>query len=405
MSERSSLAFGSQFSRQTQEALLKVPNEKNKLYIGIPKEVLYQENRVALTPESVSYLINNGHRVVLETGAGEKSFFSDRDYAEVGAEIAYSNKQVFEANTILKVAPLAESEMDLVKSGQTIFSALHLPTVKKAYLQKLLQKNVTAVAYEYIKDEADSFPIVRAISEIAGSAALLIGAEYLNSLSQGAGILLGGISGVPPAQVLILGAGVVGEYAARAALGLGAEVRIFDNSIYKLMRLQNNVNTRVYTSVINPLSLTQQLSQADLVIGAVHSESGRTPLIVTENMVQQMKPGAVIVDVSIDQGGCFETSEVTSHTNPIFKKYDVIHYCVPNIASRVAKTASLALSHVLTPLLTTTHKFGGLDKMLKYRNGVRNGIYLYKGRLTNRHLSEIFDIKFTDLDLLLASAI
>lgn len=394
-----------QFAMLPQEAMLQTEVKKDRLFIGIPRERSFQENRVALTPEAVELLVNRGHRVLLEAGAGEKSFFYDREFSEAGAEIAYDVRQVFEADIILKSAPISEAELDLLKLEQTVFSPIHLPTLKEEILYRLVNKRVTAIAYEYIKDEGGSFPIVRALSEIAGNAAILIGAEYLSNLNNGPGILMGGISGVPPAKVVILGAGVVGEFATRAALGLGAEVRVFDNNIYKLMRLQNNVNVRVYTSVINPLTLHQELAKADLAVGAIHSEKGRTPIVVTEKMVQSMKAGAVIVDVSIDQGGCFETSEITTHNNPVFIKHDVIHYCVPNIASRVSKTASLALSHVLTPMLLKLHEYNGFDNLLRYRAGIRNGVYMFKGHLTNLHMSERFHMRYTDLNLLIASSV
>ncbi|MCL4152338.1 UNVERIFIED_CONTAM: hypothetical protein GTU68_055904, partial [Idotea baltica] len=292
---------------QTQAALLESLLKSDHLYIGIPKESSFQENRVALTPDSVSLLVNNGHRVTVETKAGHSSNFRDLDYTEAGADIAYDIKKVFEANMILKIAPLTDKELELLKIGQTVFSTIHLPKLESAYLEKLMQKKVTAIAYEYIRDEANTFPIVRALSELAGSTAVLIAAEYLSTSSRGQGILLGGISGVPPTKVVILGAGVVGEYAAKTCLGLGADIRVYDNNTYKLMRLQNNVGHRVYTSIITPKQLARELSTADVAIGAIHSESGRTPVIVSQEMVANMKDGAVIVDVSIDQGGCFAT--------------------------------------------------------------------------------------------------
>lgn len=388
----------------TQEKVMELPTQSKKLFIGIPKETSFQENRVALTPESVAVLVNNGHKVAIETKAGENSSFTDRDYSEAGAQIMYDIAEVYQADIIIKVAPLSLEEVKMTKYNQTVFSALHLPTLETEYLNHLIEKKVTAIAYEYIKDEYGRFPIVRAISEIAGSAAILIGAEYLSNTNNGQGILLGGIAGVPPARVVILGAGAVGEYATRTALGLGAEVRVFDNSIYKLMRLQNNVNARVYTSIINPALLSSELSKADLVVGAIHSELGRTPIIVTEEMVSHMKPGSVIVDVSIDQGGCFETSKITNHKNPTFRMFDVIHYCVPNIASRVSKTASSALSHVLIPILHRAQKHANFDQFMLNNIGMRNGIYLYKGHVTNLYLSQRFNLKYTNLELLITSA-
>jgi alanine dehydrogenase len=267
-----------------------------------------------------------------------------------------------------------------------------------------MQKKVTALALEYIKDEAGSFPFVRSMSEIAGSSAIQIAGELLNSTKNGQGLLLGGISGVPPANVVVLGAGVVGEFAIRAALGLGASVKVFDNNIYKLMRLQNNVGRRLFTSAFYPDVLQKELEDADVVVGAIHSESGRTPIIVSEEIVSMMKPGAVIIDVSIDQGGVFETSEVTSHQNPTFKKYEVIHYCVPNIASRVARTASYAMSNILSSRLLKSSELGGIDKLFFYDHTSRHGVYIYKGCLTNKHLSERFNIKHTNIDLLFAGS-
>jgi alanine dehydrogenase len=214
---------------------------------------------------------------------------------------------------------------------------------------------------------------------------------------------LGGITGVPPATVVILGAGTVGEFAAQSALGLGAEVRVFDNSIYKLKRLQNAVGHRVFTCVLREDILSDELKNADITIGAIHSKSGRTPVVVTEHMVSHMKAGSVIIDVSIDQGGCFETSEVTNHDKPYFKKYDVLHYCVPNIASRVPRTASAAISNVITPIIIEAGKQGGFDKLLYNDSNLRHGVYVYKGACTNLHLSNKFKLKFTDLDLLFAT--
>lgn len=373
----------------------------NKLFIGVPKELSFQENRIALTPESVALLVNMGHRVIIEAKAGEKSNFTDRMYADAGAEIIYDTEKVFEADIIIKIAPPTLEDINYLKPNQTIFSPLHLPTLDSNIINLLMQKRINGIAYEYIKDNSGAFPIVRAVSEIAGSTAILIASEYLSNVNQGQGILLGGISGVPPVKVVILGAGVVALYAARTAIGLGAEVRIFDNNIYKLMRLQNLLNLRVFTSTLNPETLLNELTSADVAVGAMHSANGQSPLIVTEEVVAQMKVGAVIVDVSIDQGGCFETSRVTNHRNPTFKKHGVIHYCVPNIASRVAKTGSIAISNVITPILIKVNQAANFDNYLKINQGMRNGTYIYKGKLTNLHIADRFNLKYTNLDLLL----
>lgn len=389
----------------TQTEMLEVQQKPNRLFIGIPKEIILQENRVPLVPSSVATLISHGHRVMIETGAGEKAHFGDREYSEVGAEIAYSAEQVYKADVIIKVAPPTLAEIDFMRPNQILISPLQLPIISAEYINKLKQKRVIALAMEYIKDEAEIFPVVHIMSELAGSSAMLTAAELMSTTSGGKGVLLGGISGVPSAKIVILGAGIVAEYATRTALGLGAEVRIFDNNIYKLKRLQNHVGRPLYTSAIDPYVLEQELITADVAIGAVHSKTGRTPLIVSEDMVMKMKPGSVIIDVSIDQGGCFETSEVTSIEKPTFIKHEVIHYCVPNIASRVSRTASIAISNILTPLLLKTSGVGGLEYMLFSNAGLRHGVYTYKGSLTNEYLGERFQIKYTDLDLLITSGL
>lgn len=388
---------------QPQEEVLAVMRKKKKLYIGIPKETSFQENRVSLVPSSVATLIAYGHRVVVEKDAGEKSNYADQEYSEAGAEIAYSPEKVFEADVIIKVAPPSMEEMDYFKPNQIIISPIHLPTIQPEYINKLKQKRVIALAWEYIKDQVGSFPFVRIISEIAGISAMLTAGEILSNTNGGQGVLLGGITGVPPSKVVILGAGVVAEYATRTALGLGADVRIFDDNIHKMMRLQHLLGRRLYTSTINSSALIKELSDADVVIGAIHASSGRTPVVVSEDMVAKMKAGAVIIDVSIDQGGCFATSRVTTHDKPTFREYGVIHYCVPNIASRVSQTASLAVSNILTPILLQAEHTGNIERLIYDNLGLRHGVYAYKGCLTNEYLGEKFQIKSTDLNLLLSS--
>lgn len=380
-----------------------VANRKAKLFIGIPKERSFQEHRIGLTPESVQTLVANGHRILIERGAGLDSHFADADYSEAGAEITDNVEEVFKADVVIKIAPPQLNEIEMMQTGQTLISPIHLPTLKKDYIQLLMKKKVTALAFEYTNDEAKRFPFVRAMSEIAGNSVILLAAEFLSNTNDGKGILLGGISGVPPAKVVILGAGVVGAFAARAAIGLGAVVSVFDNNVYKLQRLQEKIGARVFTSTISPAILAQELQTADVAIGAIHSKQGRTPVIVTEEMVSKMKAGSVLIDVSIDQGGCFETSEITSHAEPTFKKYDVMHYCVPNIPSRVSRTASYAFSNILTPILLRCGDLCGIKNLIYEDGGIRNGIYLYNGNLTNEHLSSLFGIKSSNLDLLFAS--
>ena len=390
---------------QTQEQLMPIEQKKSGLYIGIPKETTLQENRVALTPSSIQTLTGRGHRIVVETGAGEQSNFTDHEFSEAGAEIAYTVEKVYQADVIIKVAPPTLDEIDYFHPHQIIISPLQAPIITEEYVNKLRQKRVIALAMEYIKDDVGSYPIVRIMSEIAGLSAMLTAAELLSTARGGLGVLLGGVAGVPPAKVVILGAGVVAQFATRVALGLGAEVRIFDNNIYKLMRLQNQVGRQLYTSALDPTVLLRELITADAVIGAIHSGSGRAPIIVNEDMVRKMKPGSVIIDVSIDQGGCFETSKITSHEKPTFRFHDVIHYCVPNIASRVPRTASTAISNIMTSFLLRSEQYGSLYNLLISSQGLMHGIYVFKGSLTNQYLSERFKMRYTSIELLITSHI
>lgn len=391
------------FSYETLEETLDIKPKGAKLNIGIPRETAFQENRIALTPEAVGVLVSNGHDVVLEHRAGEGSHFTDKDYSEAGARIVYEKAEVYKSPILVKSAPVIEEDLPLLQLNQVIISPIHLSVLKASILQKMMEKRITAISFENLKDDSDSYPIVRSMSEIAGSAVMLIAGQYLSSSNHGKGVLLGGITGVPPAKVVILGAGIVGEYAARAALALGASVKVFDSSVYRLKRLQNNIGHRLWTSVIEPRILAKQIKTCEVAVGALYSPGSRTPVVVTEEMVGNMRPGSVIIDVSIDKGGCFETSEITSHESPVFTKYGVIHYCVPNIPSGFARTASQAISNVLMPLILEAGDEGGFEHLVWHKVHLRNGIYLFKGALTNFYLSERFDLKFTDINLLIAS--
>lgn len=383
------------------EEMLEITPKKGKLYIGIPKESFFQERRVALVPEAVSILVLNGHRVKIESKSGEMANFSDSDYSEAGAEICYSPEEIFQCDIIFKVGPPSESEIDMMKGNQTLVSALQISTQPKVILQKLMQKKTTAVAWDFIQDEEGVFSIVRAMSEIAGTTSIIIAGELLSCYNTGKGIMLGGITGVRPTEVVVIGAGTVGDYAVRAAQGLGASVKVFDNSMSRLRRLQNNSTSRIYTSVIQPKSLAEALKKADVVIGALRAPLGRTPCVVTEEMIEAMQAGSVLVDVSIDQGGCFETSRVTNHNEPTFVKHGVIHYCVPNIASRVSRTASLVLSNIFSPLLLEMGERGGCRELIKSDEGFRGGVYIYKGVLTSEVLGKVFNLKYKNIELLI----
>lgn len=388
---------------QTQEETLETNKKSNSLYIGIPKEISFQECRIALTPLSVALLVNNGHKVIIESGAGVGANFTDKDYSEQGAQISFSKKDVYDADIIVKIAPPTLEEIGLMHKGQTLISALQIGTLKEANLKALLHKKINALCFEHLRDEGNVLSVVRAMGEIVGATSIFIAAEYLSSAFGGKGLMLGGFTGVPPTEIVILGAGTVGEYAARTALSLGAEVKVFDSSIFRLRRLQNNLGSRVFTSVMQPIVLNKAITTCDVVIGAVRSEHGRSPCLVMEETVAKMKPHSVVVDVSIDQGGCFETSEVTNHKDPVFRKHDVIHYCVPNIASRVPRTASYALTNIFAPILVDIGDFGGLMNMVWKRPGIREGLYAYQGHLTNKDLANMYNLPFKDLELLVVS--
>jgi alanine dehydrogenase len=391
------------FSYETLEETLDVKTKGAELHIGIPKETAFQENRIALTPEGVSVLVSNGHHVTIESCAGSGSKYTDRDYSEAGAKIHYERQEVFKAPVLVKSAPVVEEDLPFLQMNQTIISPIHLSAMKGEFLQSMMDKKITALSFENLKDASGTYPIVRSMSEIAGGAIMLIAGQYLGCANNGKGVLLGGISGIPPAKVIIIGAGVVGEFATRTALALGASVKVFDNNIYRLKRLQNNLGVRVWTSVIEPKILSKQLKTCEVAVGALSSEFGRTPVLVSEEMVAAMRPGSVIIDVSIDRGGCFETSEITTHEQPTFVKHGVIHYCVPNIPSGFARTASQAISNVLMPLLLQVSEEGGVEEMVWHDFNLRNGTYMYRGYLTNFYLSQRFDLKYTDLNLLIAS--
>ena len=391
------------FSYETMEETLDVKQQDAQLFIGIPKEFAFQENRISLTPEAVGVLVSNGHNVVMEHHAGEGSHYTDKDYSEAGAKILYDKAEVYKTPILVKSAPVVEEDMMLLQLNQTIISPIQHSALKPEIITCMMDKRITALSFENLKDDSGTYPIVRSMSEIAGGALMLIAGQYLSSFNKGKGVLLGGISGIPPTKVVIIGAGLVGEVATRNALALGASVKVFDNNVYRLKQLQNNLGQRCWTSVLEPLILSKQLKTCEVAIGAMSNDNGRAPLIVTEDMVASMRPGSIIIDVSIDRGGCFETSEITTHEKPTFVKHGVIHYCVPNIPSGFARTASQAISNVLMPLLLTISSEGGMEEMVWHNFNLREGIYLFKGALTDFYISQKFDLKFTDLNLLIAS--
>ena len=393
----------SPFSKQQllpQEETLEILRQKGELFIGIPKENQYQEKRICLTPDAVNAITANGHRILMESGAGDAANYSDIEYTNAGAEITRDTSKVFGCPILLKVEPPTPQEIKLINPQSTIISALQIKTQNKKYFEELAKKRITAIAFEYIRDDEGKYPAVRSLSEIAGISSVLIAAEIMAASNKGNGLMFGNISGVPPVEVVIIGAGTVAEFAARSALGLGANIKIFDNSISKLRSIQTNLRQTVYTSTIQPKILLKALKRCDVAIGATRGKN-RSPIVVTNTMVEQMKKGAVIIDVSIDMGGCFETSEITTHDKPIIVKNGVLHYGVPNIPSRYPKTASITISNIFTPYLLKIGEDGGLENALRFDKGLRSGLYMYHGILTNKSVGEWFDLSYSDINFLI----
>jgi alanine dehydrogenase len=385
------------------EEMLEVMKKQKKLIIGIPHENQELECRIALTPQAVEILVSNGHEVMIESSAGKSANYSNTEYSEKGAQIVEKKSMVYQADIILKISPPTHEEIDLFNGQQVLISTLHLPSQSKEFFEKMIAKKITAIAFEKIKDENNVYPVTRSMSAIAGNTSVLIAAEYLSNLRGGKGVMLGGLSGITPTEVIILGAGTAAENAVRAAMGLGASVKVFDQSVHRLTRLQNNLGVRLHTSVFHPRVLKKSLMSADVLIGAVHISEKGPRYFVTEDMVKIMKKGSIIVDISIDQGGCVETSVCKTQIDPVYTKHGVVHYCVPNIPSRVARTASIAISNVLLPLLVDMGEAGGLTKKLKDDRGLRHGVYMYNGILTDEYIGQSFSLPSRDIDLFMAA--
>lgn len=380
------------------EETLEIEKTKGDLFIGIPKEIYFQEKRICLTPDAVSAMVAQGHKILIENEAGDGASFSDKAYSDAGAILTRDTKKIFSCPIILKVEPPTLDEIEMMNPKSVLISALQLKTREKQYFEALSKKKITALAFEFLQDENGAYPAVRALSELAGTASILIAAELMVNAKEGNGLMFGNISGVPPIEVVIIGAGTVGEFAARSALGLGASIKVFDNSISKLRCLQTNLGRPIFTSTLQPKNLLKALKRCDVAIGAIRGKN-RSPIIVSNTMVENMKKGAVIIDVSIDMGGCFESSEMTSHDEPIVIKNGVIHYGVPNIPARYPRTASLSISNIFTPYLLDIAESGGLENAIRFDNGLKNGLYFYRGILTNKSISDWFDMPYSDINL------
>src|SRR4030042_357543 len=326
-----------------QEEMLAIGKKHKKLVIGIPKENQQVEQRIPLTPEAVEVLISDGHEVHIETKAGEGARYADTDYSECGGFITETREKIFATDIILKVSPLEIDEIEMLTGNQVVFSSVHKSHLNEEHVKGMMHKKITAIAFDRIKDEYDCFPFVQSMSAISGISAIIMAGEYLSNHSGGKGVMLGGISGITPTEVVIIGAGTAAEFAARAALGLGAFVKVFDNSPHNLEQLQQSLGRRLHTSIFHPKVLRRALKSADVLIGTMQLQDKGPRYFVTEDMVREMKKGSIIVDLSIDQGGCIETSEYRTMMDPVYNRHDVIHYCVPNMPSRVARTASIAL--------------------------------------------------------------
>ncbi|MBD8018323.1 alanine dehydrogenase [Kaistella pullorum] len=378
------------------EEKLEVVKKGKQFGIGIPKETCLNERRTCITPDAVQVLVQSGHEIVVETGAGEGSFFTDLQYSEAGARISPDAKEAFSQDLVLKINPPTSEEIEYLKNGAYLISALQINLRDKDYFKQLAEKKVNAIAFEFIVDEYKQLSLVRLIGEIAGNISILYAAELL-ALSNG--LMLGGITGVRPSEVVIIGAGIVGEFATKAALGLGASVKVFDNSLSKLRRLHMMVDGRVPTSIIDPKELAKSLRRADVVIGAL-SKISLSP-IITEEMVAQMKKGSVIIDVTIDNGKVIETSELTDMENPFIIKHGVIHCGLPNLTSKMPRTTTKAISNFFLSYLLNYDEEGGFENMLVRKNEIKQSLYMYKGRHTKKLICDRFNLNYHDINLLI----
>ncbi len=387
-----------------QELLKEIGKAKNRLVIGIPKEDQKKERRLALTPEAVDMITEAGHRVVVEKEAGWGINYSDANYSEAGAIIVPTAAEVFQSDIIFKITPPTQQEVSLMKNRTAVFSMLQMPSLSTEILRSMMAKKIIALGYELICNERNNYPIRNSISEIEGATSISVASELLSNVHGGKGILMGGVPGVSPTEVVIIGAGIAGCTAARAALGLGAGVKVFDNDICKLREIQHTLGQTVFTSVFQPHVLANAFKSADVVIGAMRYINSPVRHIISEEVVRSMKKGSLLIDLRINQGGCFETTCFMPEGHPdIYEKHGVLHYCVPNLSSRVARTTSMALSNIFAPLITHMGDLGGILAMTKADPGFRSGLYMYSGKLVNAYVANFFNLPSNDIGLFLAT--
>ena len=383
------------------EEMLEVVKRGQKMKIGIPSDLHKVEYRVPLTPQAVDLLVSYGHEILIEKNAGKSASYSDKEYSEAGATIVDSKEETFQCDIVLRISPFNSEEVDLLRGNQVIFSSMQVQEFCQESIQKMIQKKITAIAFEYLENEDGYMPFVHQMSQIAGVTSITIASEYLSKSRNGKGVLFGEVTGVTPAELVIIGTSTAAEYAARAALGLGIFVKVFDTSVYELSKLEEKLGRRIFTSVFYPKVLRKALVSADVVIGAVAFNT--TPKFkVSEELIKKMKEGSIIIDLNVSQGGCFETSKCTNFNNPTYIKHGVVHYCVPNSPALVARTASISLSNILIPILLSVGDNGSVDGYIKNSRGFRKGVYVFHGVLTNAEIGNLYNIPSKDINLLLA---
>ncbi len=389
-----------QIQLQFQEEMLLLASSRKKLTIGIPKENFESEKRIAFSPNTVSFLSENGINIYIEKGAGEAALFSDMEYSEAGAQIIEEQEAVFKVDVVVKIAPPTDKQITYLKRNQILISSLNIRTLEKSFFEKLSEKKITAIALEYIKDEFSNFPFVQFMSEIAGKVAINIASNFLMEKK---GKLLLGIGGHKPSEIVIIGAGHVSQSVVNSAIEAGALVKVFDNSVSSLKELEENIKYKVYTSVLYPSVLKKEFSRADIVIGVLSKLDKENKDIISEDLIKLMKKDSLIIDLSIDQGSCFENSKLTNYKNPTFEKKGVTYFAVPNIPSMVPRTASYVLGNLFLQQFSNLQTYANVNQFLKNDLNFRNGLYLYNGILVNQRISEIFDLPYQDINLILAA--
>ena len=383
------------------EERLELNQIKKEFTIGVPKECDINEKRICLSPDSVSYLVLNDFKIFIESGAGIGSNFSDLDYSEAGAKIVKNKKEVYKCPVILKIAPLTDIEINLIKPNSILISALELKKESFSYITNLINKKITSIAFEFIEEDDGYLPVTDQLGAITGQAAVLISSELMSNINiNGKGLFLGNISGVPPTEIVIIGSDKIAQSAALTATKLGARVKVFSNSILKINKIQKLIGNPIYSSTIQKKQLSKALMRCDVAIGTI-KRSTNSEAIISEDMIVNMKKGAIIIDVSIDTGGTFQTSKLTNHDKPTFVKHDVIHYCVPNIPSRYSRTSSLCLSNIITPYLNKSVRFGSFENFIRNNNSFKKGVYLYNGLNTNKIINQILNIKYNDINTII----